>query len=187
MSININQLFKFMIEGMSRNNNESLNDEKILEEETGINSSILKKIKENPKLRKIFFSLILTTGLAGGIEPIGAQSKDINSTTIENSNIKNNFENLTKDIDIKNLKSLLRGYETAPGVLPLDIILEKFGEYHFKITNPIVGEFYDAANIQATEVLRLSGSLLNKTSRVFTFNKKIENGGVLVVKVVAYK
>ena len=170
-------------------NEQVIEDEKLLEKETGITSSVLKKIRENPKLRKIFFSMILTIGLSGAIQSVEAQSGTPNNGDgSQNESNKNNLERLLKEVKSNDLKDYLEGYKPTAGGMTLKMILEHVKDYKFKIMNePAVGETESATNNMASQTIKLSGILANQTSRIFTFSKKIKNGNVSILKVVAYK
>ena len=75
---------KMQMDSGKLESNEILNDEKILESEAGISTSVWSKIKENPKLRKALFSTVIALGLIGAASTSEAQSK--------NSTPKNNTE-----------------------------------------------------------------------------------------------
>lgn len=206
------------------NKMESLSDEQTLEKETGISSAILKKISENPKLKKAFLALLISAGLGLHTE-VKAQSNEkspeINTgeTRIKKDSIFarnlvdenswrevsaeqneqpsydpkiNNEEgkqaiennNKIKEIQKSQIKKELKGYEQTPGEMPLEMILDKYKDYKFEISDPVAGETFIEANLSASQIIKKEMTL---SSRTFTFYKKLENKNILVIKLIVSK
>jgi tetratricopeptide (TPR) repeat protein len=73
--------------------------EKILESEVNINSGLLKKIAENPTLRKAFYIVAFTAGLFVGKEAI-AQQKTENNENLEGERMEIVIQEEQKDIEL---------------------------------------------------------------------------------------
>src|SRR3989339_857516 len=73
--------------------------EKLLESETNINYGILRKIADNPTLRKAFYIIAFSVGLLIGQETL-AQQKLEKDGTPDNTNIENVIQE-REDIDIE--------------------------------------------------------------------------------------
>lgn len=164
---------------------EEIDGAESLKKETGIDDSILKKIRENTKLRKVFFSMLLSAGLL--IKTESASAKDrIDFFGEKNENKKNeNKEAGLQEVSAKELKKMLKDYD-ANGGMTIDFIVEQFKDCDFKISDPVLGQTFTAANLLAQEQIKNTGTTSNKTNNIFTFSKKVGKN-VIVVKVVAYK
>lgn len=102
-------------------------------------------------------------------------------TNPQNANEKSN--NHLKVISESEVKKELHGYEQNPGDLTLEIILDKFKEYQFTITDPVVGETMAAASLSSGQVINNA----HLTGQRYTFHKKLPNGNVSVIILVVHK
>jgi len=87
---------------ISQNKNEILNDEKLLEKETGISISVLKKIGENPKLKKAFLTLAILSGI--GLTQTEAQTTENIKKNDYAYSSGENTQKLEKGIDMMKIK-----------------------------------------------------------------------------------
>lgn|SRR3989338_2654015 len=159
-------------------------DEKSLEIETGISATTLEKINNNSKLRKVFLSLLFTSGLVGSAQFTEAQQiQDSNETKIENTVQENAFQKIAHDIEIKDIKKSLKGYEPVPGGLPLNMVIEKFADKKFKIMDPVVSQTQSAGEMQASVMIMKAGI----KGQQFSFIRNLENGTIIIIKLIAIK
>lgn len=133
---------------------------------------------ENPG--KIIKNTVLATTLVVGMfanqEAKAGGSNLGNKSTIES--LKQ--EHIMHGVDSKQLKKILSGYETSPGVT-LDMFLDKYEGRSFTVTEA-VGQTQIAAKFSAEQRLRTEGKV---SSNAFT--KNLGNGNISVILIAVEK
>ncbi|MFT5360102.1 MAG: hypothetical protein ACI88L_000584 [Candidatus Paceibacteria bacterium] len=144
--------------------------------------SKLDKLKKAGK--KAVFSTALAVGLSAGSGEVIAQNQDnLSRDKIENVGKSNPYEKMVKEVDSKKLKKLLKGYEPSKVGMPVSRAAVLFSDREFVVTDPVVGQTESAANMQALEIVKGSGSG-NEAFQILSYHKKLSNGDFLVVNVV---
>lgn len=139
----------------------------------------MKNSLEGP--RKIMKNAVLATtlavGMLGGIPDAKAgNGKGDNKPGIET--LKQ--EHVIHGLDSKQLKKILSGYETSPG-LTLDMFLNKYEGRSFTVTEA-VGQTQIAAKFSAEQRLRTEGKVSSNT-----FTKVLDNGNASVILIAVEK